>query len=160
MKNEIERKFFVNELPDLSKLEPLHYERYYLENSNGKEVRISKVNETYIYEEKLGISKLERTTSKKEISEIEFNKLKQQQASEGLIRDSYQLSNNPDISIKIYNGRFNGLIRAEVEFNSEEDAVSFVPLEWMGEEMTDLPIARDGKLIELTEQEFRKYIEK
>ena len=159
MKNEIERKFFVKELPDLSKLEPLHYERYYLENSNGKEVRISKVNETYIYEEKLEISKLERTTSKKEISKTEFNKLKQQ-ALKGLIRDSYQLSNNPDISIKIYNGRFEGLIRAEVEFNSEEDAMYFVPLEWMGEEMTDLPIARDGKLIELTDQEFKKYIGK
>lgn len=159
MKNEIERKFFVKELPDLSKSKPLHYERYYLENNNSREIRISKVNETYVYEEKLEISKLERTTSKRKISKTEFNKLKQQ-ASQSLIRDSYQLSNNPDISIKIYNGRFEGLIRAEVEFNFEEDAISFVPLKWMGEEMTDLPIARDGKLIELTDQEFKKYIGK
>lgn len=159
MKNEIERKFFVKELPDLSNLEPIHYERYYLENGGGKEIRISKVAESYIYEEKIEVSKLERTRSKKEISKKEFEDFKQK-ASEGIIRDSYRISNNPDVTLKIYQGRFEGLIRAEVEFGSEDDAKSFIPPAWMGEEMTDLPIARDGKLIDLTEQEFRKNIEK
>jgi hypothetical protein len=59
MKNEIERKFFVKEMPDLSGIEPLHYERYFLERGNGKEIRISKINDSYVYEDKSEISDLE-----------------------------------------------------------------------------------------------------
>lgn len=159
MQNEIERKFFVKELPDLSSLEAIHYERYYLENTNGKETRISKINNSYIYEEKTEISKLERTTNKKEITPEEFENLKQE-ASEGIVRDSYKISDEPDITLKIYYGRFKGLIRAEVEFDSGKEAKSFRPPSWIGDEMTELPIARDGELINLTDQEFRKILGK
>lgn len=157
MKNEIERKFFVKEMPNLSDLEPLHYERYFLERGNGKEVRISKVGELYIFEEKAEVSELERTRIKKEITKEEFEQLKKN-ASEGLIRDRYAFSSNPDIAIQVYHGRFEGLIRIEVEFDSQEEASAFTPLSWMGREMTGLPIARDGQLIELTDDEFRKYV--
>lgn len=39
MKNEIERKFFVKEMPDLKGIKPLVYERYFLKK-NGMETRI------------------------------------------------------------------------------------------------------------------------
>lgn len=159
MKNEIERKFFVKEMPDLKEIEPLFYERYFLERRNGIETRISKVNETYKYEKKIEISELERTRESKEITKEEFDKLKQG-ASEAIIRERYDISVNPKISIQIYHGRFDGLVRAEVEFESEEEAKNFVPLDWMEEEMTGLPIARDGKLIDLKEEEFKFYLKK
>jgi len=157
MSNEIERKFFVKNMPDLSGIEPLHYERYFLERKDGIEVRISKVNDTYKYEKKVELSNLERTREKREISKEEFDELKKN-ASESVLRDRYNISFNPDITIQIYHGRFEGLVRAEVEFMTEEEARSFTPLEWMGEEMTGLSIARDGKLIDLSDEEFRGFL--
>ncbi|MEY4602349.1 MAG: hypothetical protein RL292_290 [Candidatus Parcubacteria bacterium] len=155
MKNEIERKFFVKEMPDLSGITPLHYERYFLLRGDGREIRISKVNDLYFYEDKSEVSALERIRSKKEITEQEFEKFRQD-ASEAIIRERYDISSNPDISIQIYHGKFEGLIRVEVEFNSEDEAKAFIPLFWMGKEMTGLPIARDSKLLDLTNNEFKK----
>ncbi|OGZ04202.1 MAG: hypothetical protein A2648_01310 [Candidatus Lloydbacteria bacterium RIFCSPHIGHO2_01_FULL_41_20] len=157
MKNEIERKFFVKQMPDLSGIMPVHYERYFLERGNGKEVRISKVDHSYVYEDKSEVSDLERTRTKKEITKEGFEKLRQN-SSEAIVRERYNISSNPDIAIQVYHGRFEGLIRAEVEFDSEEEAKSFTPLPWMGEEMTGLPIARDSKLLDLADTEFKKYM--
>ena len=158
MRNEIERKFFVKEMPDISGLQPLHYERYFLERSNGREVRIAKVGDSYVYEEKNEVSDLERTREKREITRPEFEKLKEH-SSEGIVRERYSISENPKIAIQIYHGRFEGLIRAEVEFDSEDAARSFVPLSWMGKEITGLPIARDGKLLDLSDEEFQLAIQ-
>lgn len=157
MKNEIERKFFIKEMPDLTGIEPLHYERYFLERGSAKEVRVSRINDSYVYEEKLEVSDLERTGVKREISKEEFEDLKQN-TPEAIIRDGYHISSDPNISIKIYHGRFEGLIRAEVEFESEEQATNFIPPSWMGNEMTGLPIARDSKLLDLTNEEFKEYL--
>lgn len=157
MKNEIERKFFVKQMPDLSGIKPLHCERYFLERIEEKEVRISKVGSQYFYEEKSDLSDLERTREKREITKEEFDNLRQG-AFEGLVRDKYNISDNPSIAIQVYHGRFEGLVRAEVEFDSEEQAKSFNPPLWMGEEMTGLPIARDSSLINLTDDEFKKYL--
>ena len=157
MKNEIERKFFVREMPDLSGIEPLYYERYFLKRGNGVEERISKVNDKYTYERKSEVSTLERSREKKALSEQEFSQLKKK-ASEVIIRERYNISSNPDIAIQIYHGKFERLIRAEVEFETEEEAKSFIPLPWMGKEMTGLPIARDSKLLDLKAEEFHGYL--
>lgn len=157
MQNEIERKFFVKNLPELSNITPIHYERYFLRRDSGEEERITKSGDRYAYERKVEVSNLERTQEKRIILEQEFEQLKQS-ASEVVERDRYDISEDPKISIQIYKGRFKGLVRAEVEFPSEEAAKAFVPLEWMGEEMTGLPIARDSKLLDLSPEEFHKYI--
>lgn len=157
MKHEIERKFFVREMPDLSGIEPSHYERYFLISPTGTEIRISKIDARYFYEKKSHISALERTREKKEILRAEFEKLKPSE-TEGIIRDRYALSTNPDIAIQIYHGKFEGLVRAEVEFDSVEAARAFIPLPWMGQEMTGLPIARDGELLTLSSEEFLQYL--
>lgn len=187
MKTEIERKFFVKTMPDLSGIKPQKYERYFLERGSGAknrlengaenrsenrpengakratEIRISKVDDSYKYEVKREISALERTREKREITKEKFDRLKQG-THEAIIRDRYNIPSDHDstheIAIQIYHGRFEGLIRAEVEFETQEDAEAFVPLPWMGEEMTGLPIARDSKLPDLTEEEFGKYIRK
>ncbi len=94
---------------------------------------------------------------KKIISEEEYINLKHQ-TLDAVIRDSYILSSDPEISLKIYDGRFKGLARVEVEFKSVEDATSFVPFKWMGTEITDLPLGRDSNLLDLTNQEFEKLL--
>lgn len=158
MKNEIERKFFVRQLPSLEGIQPLHYERYILSNDGEKEVRIQKVNDTYTYEEKSSVSDLERTRTKKEITKEEFDTVKAESSGKALIRDRYNISSNPEIAIQIYHGDFEGLIRAEVEFDSEEQAKTFKPLDWMGKEMIGLPIARDATLIKLSKSELQEFL--
>ena len=158
MLNEIERKFFVKALPDLDGITALHYERYFLKREKGIEERISQINDSYQYEKKVHLSDLERTREGKEITKKEFDLLKEK-ASTVIVRDRYNISENPKIAIQIYAGKFKGLIRAEVEFNSSEEAKIFQPLSWMGNEMTGLPIARDSELLDVTEEEFKKYIQ-
>jgi len=158
MKNEIERKFFVRQLPFLEGIQPLHYERYILSKDEDKEVRIQKVNDTYTYEEKSSVSDLERTRTKKEITKEEFEAIKAESNGKAVIRDRYNIGSNPEIAIQVYHGDFEGLVRAEVEFDTEEEATVFKPLDWMGEEMTGLPIARDATLIELSKSELDEYL--
>lgn len=159
MKNEIERKFFVRELPSLSEVKPLHYERYILSKENGKETRIQKIDDSYTYEEKSDLSDLERIRVKRDITKEEFEAYRAQSNQKAILRERYNISSNPDIAIQIYHGDFEGLVRAEVEFTTEEEAKSFQPLPWMGKEMTGLPIARDALLLEVSRTQLEDYLE-
>lgn len=40
------------------------------------------------------------------------------------------------IELDVFEGRYDGLILAEVEFETEEEALSFTPPEWFGEDVT------------------------
>ena len=154
---EIERKFLVKTLPDLSNLKPIRYERHYLNKDTGLEKRIQKKGDNYELEELQSELGLSRVKFKKEITLKEFEQLKKQ-AREAIIRDSYQISDNPQVSIKIYHGRFEGLIRVEVEFSSEEQAKDFQPLQWFGLEITDTPLARDSSLLGLSNEHLKKLL--
>jgi len=154
---EIERKWFVKKLPDLSGLTPVSYERYFLFIGDTVEVRIQKKGNIFEFERKSQVSKLTREGQKFEITEKEFETFKQY-CNKSLIRDSYLYQQDPEISIKIYKGDHEGLIRAEVEFVSEEDAKQFIPLDWFGEEITESPIGRDKSLVSLSNEEFNQII--
>lgn len=157
MKQEIERKFLVKEIPNLTGIKPVHYERYFLQRGSTVEERIQKKDNTFEYEKKVTISPIESHKEKRIISEEEYNNLKQR-SSDAIIRESYILATNPEVSLKIYEGRFKGLMRVEVEFKSVEEANSFIPQDWMGEEITNSPLGRDGKLLDLTDQEFQELL--
>lgn len=154
MANEIERKFFVRELPDLKDIIPIRSERYFIGRDDNYEERITKVGNRYFYEKKVSLSDLERTREKREITEAEFDRLKEG-LGEALIRETYPILSVPKTDIQIYHGRFEGLVRAEVEFDSQAEADAYLPLPWMGAEMTGMPIARDARLLDLSKEEFR-----
>lgn len=143
---EIERKFLVKEMPDLSGITPIRYERYFLTITEGVEERIQKTNERYTYEKKVAVDELTRSTELKQITAQEFEELKAK-SGKAILRDSYLLSSG--ISIKIYHGDYEGLVRAEVEFASTDEAKNYKPESWMGNEITDSPLGRDSKLLEL-----------
>lgn len=124
---EIERKWFVKKLPDLNGLTPVSYERYFLFISEKVEVRIQKKGRKFEFERKSQLSKFTREEQKFEITEEEFEIFKRF-SNKSLIRDSYIYQQNPEISVKVYKGKHYGLIRAEVEFESEEEANIFTPL--------------------------------
>lgn len=157
MSSEIERKFLVVTMPDLSGQEPIRYERYYLNRSDNVEERIQKKGDVYEYEKKEKISDLEHTKETHPISEEEFESLKTR-ASEAIIRDGYMISKNPDITIKIYHGKHEGLVRAEVEFGSLEEAQAFTPPTWMGKEITGTPLGKDSGLLDLSEEQFKEML--
>lgn len=145
-------------MPDVSGVEPIRYERYYIRREPDIEERVQKKGGTYEYERKEKISGLESAKEKKQISIEEFNEMKSR-AGDAIIRDSYLLNLEPSISIKVYHGKYEGLVRAEVEFDSAELATEFSPLPWMGREITDTLLGRDAKLLDLGEEEFRMELE-
>lgn len=156
VRNEFLRKFLIKELPDLSKIKPVRYESYFLLSDD--ELRVSVVNKMCRLERKTQISDLERIIENKIVTEQEAKELLKGNHTEVILYDKYFFSVNPPVVIKIYQGRFTGLNKAEVEFLTEEEAKSFTAPEWMGEEVTAMPISRDNYLTELSDQEFKSYI--
>ncbi|MBP9818242.1 hypothetical protein KBC75_05880 [Candidatus Shapirobacteria bacterium] len=156
-KTEIERKFLVNIMPDLSGIPMEEQDRYFLELGE-KEKRITRINNRYIYEEKTKGNGLTAEKIVREISKDEFEKFKLT-ATNSLERKSYVLSKSPEVLIKVYSGVFDGLVRAEFEFENEDEAKKFVSPDWVGKEITETEIGRDGRLIQLSREEFLEILE-
>lgn len=159
MSNEIGRKFLIKTMPDLAAVQPISFERYYIYRDSKNELRIQKLGDHFEIERKEIINQFKAEKSTMKISDMEFNKLKTlAYASQVILRDSYILSKNPETTINIYHGRFEGFKRVEVEFETEEEAKSFTVPDWFGEEITDSIISRDAKLIDITDKDLQPYI--
>lgn len=155
--SKISRKFLVKKIPDISKLFKIHYERYFLSLEEKSQIRIQAKNDSYELEEVNEKTEVERSIQKRNLTKEEFEELKQK-AIAAIKRDSYLFSEKPLISIKIYHDQFEGLIRAEVDFSSLEEAENFKHLDWFGKEITDSPLGKDRKLLALSENEFETLI--
>ena len=172
---EIERKFFVfadnNDLKRvLTGLKPNREERYYLYRRDGVELRFTKVEKSdkIIYQfDRMEVLLQEgskshnvRRKQRLEISKFEFDELLDLvKTKDGGIKPikrlRYKIKENPKIEIKVYKGRFEGLIRIEVEFASVEEAKGYEKLAWFGREITDMSIGRDTNLPDLSDEEFK-----
>jgi len=157
MSQEIERKFFVRELPDLNNLEAIKYERCFLFIDEYSEIRIQKKRDKYELERKTTKNSLEAKKQRFQISQEEYERLKRN-CEKIIKRTSYNSSASPKISIKVYSGDFIWLTRVEVEFSNKEGAYKFMPLEWFGKEITSSPLWRDSKLVKLHHKEFLELI--
>lgn len=154
MELEIERKWFVAALPDLTQLKPWHDERYYLYSDEERSIRFQKRETFFEIERMESLSNLSRKQEKLLITEVEFEALKKI-AKGPLDRDSYLLQSEPQLTLKLYHGPFHGLIRAEVEFTSEEQARAFTPLPWFAHEINgQCPLGRDSVLVNLAHDQF------
>ena len=146
------KRYIINSLDKLNLSEPIRYERYYIDeklriqNKNGEFQKEILDNENNIIE-------------KIEISKSEFYSLKETAYSE-IIRDSYLFLDDKRVSIKKYLGKYNGLYRVEVKFNSVEEENSYVKESWMGKEITNSPLAFDLFLSKLSKNEFREELKK
>lgn len=150
---EIERKFLPKQLPNLDKFVSIRYERCYIKNTDDNQVRIQKKGQKYELETKIKISDIEFKKEKKTITKEQFINLKEQSVK-FIIRDSYLISHNPNITIKKYYGDYEGLYRVEVEFDSIEESKQYKIPKWIGEEITSTKLANDNKLILLDRNEF------
>lgn len=147
----------VKDLPDLSNIKKDIYDRYYLYNKNSIVIRVQKINEDFELERKVNESDLVRDGDTIKITKDEFDVLKLY-SQQHIQRESYQLQENPRIVLRVYYGEYEGLIRAEMNFSSEEEAKSFRSLEWFDQEITGSPLSQDGYLLELSNEEFKKLL--
>ena len=135
---EIERKFLVSHLPENCAAYPCRQiEQAYL--CTDPVVRIRKEDEDYYLTYK-GKGLLSREEYNLPLNQKAYEHLRQK--ADGIIltkrRYLIPLSARPDLTIEldIFAGCYEGLILAEVEFPTEEDAMSFTPPAWFGEDVT------------------------
>ncbi len=133
---EIERKFLVNEIPF-----PLDgYNRHEIEQAylcTEPVVRIRKSDNNYYMTYK----------SKGKISREEYNLPLTKEAYEHLLskadgniltKTRYEIPEKDNLIIEfdVFHGKFEGLLLAEVEFESEEQANSYTPPAWFGQDVS------------------------
>ena len=153
MTKEIERKYLIKQMPNLKNIKPIRYERYYINDNIDNQIRVQKKADKFILETKTKISDMEYKKEKQEIIEKEFLKLIKD-CKKVIIRDSYLINEKPNITIKIYQGTYKGLIRAEVEFNNEYEYNNFEIPEWFGKDITNTELGMDARLIKLDREDF------
>lgn len=144
------KRFIVETIENLELSSPMRYERYYINDT----LRIQKKGNVY---QKEVLDEENNLLEKQEISEQEFRSLKISSYSE-IIRDSYLYLKDNRISIKKYLGKYNGLYRVEISFNSLEEENSYRKESWMGKDITETTLAFDKDLSKLTEEEFQKLL--
>ena len=133
---EIERKYLVKTLPDHLEQYPCRQiEQGYL-NTNPV-VRIRRSNDSYILTYK-GKGLMVREEYNLPLNEESFTHLKEK--IDGLLiqkrRYLIPFAEKYTIELDVFEGELAPLVLAEVEFETEEEANTFVPPEWFGEDVT------------------------
>lgn len=133
---EIERKFLVKVIPEnLSQYPSIEILQGYLEiNKDGSEVRIRQEGNKYFRVKKTGKGKTRQETPPEELTKEEFDGLWPKTEGKRLRKTRYQVES---MEVDIYQKNLSGLIIAEKEFDSEEESCQFIPLSWLGKEVTD-----------------------
>ncbi len=136
---EIERKFLISTLPDsinLNNLVRREIMQAYVIAERGNELRVRKDADKYYMTVKLG-SGISRIQPEVEISKGQFDTLFLAKCGEVVEKTRYLMANDAGtIELDVYKGHLKGLITAEVEFKSEDDAMNFKPPTWFGREVT------------------------
>ena len=142
---EIERKFKIKQLPDnLEQYEKKEIEQVYI--CRKPTLRARKSNEDYIltYKSKLGLEIPESATARA-CEEVElpltkeaYEHLKQKADGSVISKTRYliPIENNHKIELDVFHGYLEGLMFAEIEFESEEDAAAYQLPDWFAEDVT------------------------
>lgn len=132
---EIERKFTIKEIPyDLKDFESLEIEQAYL--CINPVVRIRKEDNDYYLTYK-GKGQMQREEYNLPLTQESYSHLKEKADGNIITKRRYLIPCEIyTIELDIFSGKFNGLIIAEVEFDSPEEATAFIPPEWFDEDVT------------------------
>lgn len=133
---EIERKFLIHKLPeDLDSYPFRLLEQAYLCTEPVVRVRRSDDTYTLTYKSKGLMSREEYNLP---LTKESYEHLKQKADGNVIRKKRFRipLPNNLTIELDLFGAPFEGLILAEVEFISEEQALAFLPPDWFGEEVT------------------------
>lgn len=135
---EIERKYLIAQLPDLSGCRSIIMSQHYL--SVDPVIRIRKADERYIFTYKSGEGMV-RQEEEFDISAKDFEKLLAKRIGNGVYKTRYvmPLDSHLHAEIDVYEKQLEGLQVVEVEFDNETEANAFTPPAWFGREVTDDP---------------------
>lgn len=133
---EVERKFLVSDAPDLDGSSADEIDQGYLAIGTDGEVRLRRRGEKLVLTAKRGEG-LSRQEAEIELDREEFEELWPLTDGRRLLKRRHVVPQGElEIEVDVYEGDLEGLVVAEVEFASEEDARRFDPPEWLGEEVT------------------------
>lgn len=136
--NEIERKFLIEKIPeniDFRSSEVI--EQYYISATPELTVRARKYGSKFFLTFKKGQS-LVRLEKEIEISEEDFEDLKLFNPQNFISKERrICFDNEYKIELDIFRNTLSGLIVAEIEFKTEQDALLYVPPKWFGREVTE-----------------------
>jgi adenylate cyclase len=137
---EIERKFLVTgELPDdLDQYPSEEISQGYLAVADdGTEVRLRARGGDYTLTVKSGPART-RVEEEIEIDERRFESLWALTAGRRIAKRRYLIPAGEQLSIEldVYAGELDGLVTAEIEFDSEDQAEAFEPPPWIGRDVT------------------------
>ena len=141
MHREIERKFLVRQLPD--NLARFHHaeiaQGYLVSLDDGLQVRLRKSGDRYSLTFKRGTGNV-REEREVELTAEQFDTLWPATEGKRLAKTRYEIPLGKRIvEIDLYHERHEGLVVAEVEFDEEDEAKSFQPPDWLGEDVTGDP---------------------
>lgn len=132
---EIERKFLVSDVPDLSLYEYKDIEQVYV--LTEPVIRARKKNSDYILTVK-GQGKMVREEFELPLSSEAYDKLKEKAEGVVITKRRYLIPYDKYmIELDIFSGELDGLVMAEVEFEKEEDARDFAAPKWFAEDVTE-----------------------
>ena len=133
---EVERKFLVPEPPDLAGTDSDEIEQGYLAIGAEGEVRLRRKGEKLVLTAKRG-SGLSREEGEIELDRESFDGLWPLTEGRRLHKRRHLIPDGDlTIELDVYEGDLAGLLVAEIEFASEDQARQFEPPEWIGEEVT------------------------
>ena len=138
MTKEIERKFCVRKMPDLTVCTGVEISQGYISvGENGPEVRLRRKGKRFYQTVKQGKG-VQRTEVEVELSRAQFDNLWPLTAGRRVEKVRYEIAEGIwTIELDVYCGRLKGLVVAEVEFETLDESSSFVPPPWFGREVTD-----------------------
>lgn len=134
---EIERKFLIKKLPDnLTSYKARKIEQAYL--CTEPVVRVRRDNDDYYltYKSKGMIVREEYNLP---LTKEAYGHLLAKADGNIITKTRYEIpeKDNLTIELDVFEGKFDGLLLAEVEFASEEEAIGYIPPEWFGEDVSN-----------------------
>ena len=134
---EIERKFLIKKLPDnLTSYKARKIEQAYL--CTDPVVRVRRDNDDYYltYKSKGMIVREEYNLP---LTATSYAHLLAKADGNIITKTRYEIpeKDNLTIELDVFEGKFDGLLLAEVEFASEEEALGYIPPEWFGEDVSN-----------------------
>jgi len=133
---EVERKFLVPDPPDLTGTPADEIEQGYLAIGAEGEVRLRRKGERLVLTAKRG-SGLSREEAEIELDPESFDSLWPLTEGRRLHKRRHLVPyGDLRIEVDLYEGELEGLVVAEIEFSSEEEARGFDPPGWLGEDVT------------------------
>lgn len=136
---EIERKFLVPVLPEAEvRAAPAFIRQGYLVvDADGSSVRLRDIDGRLVQTIKRGQG-VQRREVEIDLMPEQFEALWPLTEGRRIVKQRYPIPyDGHTIDLDVYAGALEGLVTAEVEFDSVEAAHSFVPPAWVGRDVTD-----------------------